>query len=210
MSSSAKITTPVAGTNNNHVPIYNGGTDTWDLANPVPDFYVSGQVLDSGLTGFNNNTIPTEGRLTIYPVRLGRRLSFDRLYSYITVAGSAGAVVRFVAYAHTNGAPGALLAEASGVVATGTGAIFGTVSFTAGPGVMWVGAAVQGAASTRPTMSTGSAIANLAGLCYPTTQINQFVNLGFYTDIAAGAAPGTWSATTVNGSDVPKVWARMV
>lgn len=212
MSASARMTTP-GSSDDSKVHVYNATTDQWDLGRTCPDFYKSGYVLTSGTLHTNTQAgTLAEGRLHVFPMQLGRRMSFDRLYVFATVGGSTGAVVRMVAYAHTNGMPGALLADTGQIAATGTGALgeSAAVSFSAGPGVVWLGTVVQGAAVTRPQLLVGIDQGINLPLPIEVASINQYGASGYYADIGTGSPPSSWSSSPSPIGQMAVVWARMV
>ena len=72
----------------------------------------------------------------------------------VTVAGSAGALLRLCAYDAVRYWPTNLLADAGTVDATTTGTKTASCSFVTPPGWMWVGASCHGAPATQPTVSS--------------------------------------------------------
>lgn len=100
--------------------------------------------------------IPAEGELRYSPVWLDTG-TLDRIGARITVAGSAGAVVRLGIFAHdtTTGAPNTLLLDAGTIDGTSATDQEITINYTISTaGIYWLAAVVQGGASTRPTMTT--------------------------------------------------------
>lgn len=153
-----------------------------------------------------SNTL-TNSQLRLSPFVVPKSLSITKIGAEFTVAGDAASVFRIGIYADdNNGVPTGAAALDAGSISTGTGnagtvATGGTpgvyeitVSKTLTAGLYWVGGAVQGAATTQPTMrvvSPGTMNAPVPLTAIPGT--NSAV-IGW--QMAASGALPTWSGTS--------------
>jgi hypothetical protein len=156
--------------------------------------------VDFGVYGGN-------GVLVLSPLFLPAGRGIDRLALELTAAGSAGSVVRLVAYNYNpnTGRPGTLLVD--GGTIDGTSATSQSVSFTAvypTTSVILVGAVSQGSAGTQPD-SISSASHGFTG---GPTLIGNFHYGAWYVSGITGAAP---ASVTIEGSygTSPRVQARL-
>lgn len=111
-------------------------------------------------TASTSSAIPAADTLELLPFYVPAGAMLDRLGVDVTIAGTAGAVVRLGVYTDDgNGRPDALLLDAGTVAATAVGQPL--IDLSAAPfafpaaGLFWIGGAVQGGAGTRPTVRRG-------------------------------------------------------
>lgn len=110
--------------------------------------------------GFGSATAKTADLLYLWPMVLTRSITFDKISTYVTVAGSAGTVIRMGIYnSSANGMPTTLVAGSevtqNGTVVN-TATIAGeTISVALGRGRYYLGLVAQGT-GTMPTTATGS------------------------------------------------------
>lgn len=151
------------------------------------------------------------GTLRLAPWLVERAITIDRLGAEITTIGEAGSKLRLGIYADDgSGYPGALLLDAGQIAAdSSTVPQELTCSLTLQPGLYWLGAAVQSAAATQPTVRT---VAN--GWTPPipvgTTSIpgaNVFY-LAYQQTSVTGALPATFSSTVSVGGTLPRLLIR--
>lgn len=149
------------------------------------------------------------GTLRVSRIELDKAVTVDRLAVDITVAGEAGSLVRLGIYADNAGVPGALVLDAGTVAGDGTPGIKeAVVSQALAAGVYWMGAAVQAAPTTQPTLRI------CAGLV-PTTQSGTLSTLsqtwgGYSQTGVSGALPANFSAAPSLAVTVPRVALRIV
>lgn len=200
MSSAAKITTPGAS-DDGKVPQYNAGTDTWDLGPaPLPAFGVAaGYYYTVGGSG-DATVALTLNRLLFAPFRVGRTSSFDRIAVEVTVAGSAGALIRLGVYNSAAGLPSTVAFDAGTVASDSTGTKEITISQTLAPGAYWLAAVAQTAVCTiRTRIGTDTVI--------PLTAPAAQNAVAVYIDSVSGALP-TFSGTATAFTHAPKVYLR--
>ena len=114
--------------------------------------YKPGKYLMPGCFGIPT-AVPPEGTMTMAPIYVAKATTFDRIQCNVSVAGSAGAVVRLGIYgSDADGMPYGLVLDAGTVAATSTGVREATISQYLPLGKWWLAAVVQGAATTRPTL----------------------------------------------------------
>lgn len=161
-----------------------------------PDFtpgYVSGQyylcnspaAVGTASNVLVNNTV----RVTRWIVT--ETVVLSKLWFGFTIVGESGSTFRPGIWADDgHGKPGSLIVDAGAVSTTGTvGAIEATVSVTLTPGVYWVGGAVQGAATTQPTLQVVNSVSV------------QFAPMQLGTSLPASSSSYIgWSQASVTGA----------
>jgi hypothetical protein len=128
--------------------------------------YISGNYYWANSNhNFATSAILGNGTVRVTPCVITDTITITRLFAEFTVAGEANSVYRIGIWNHdpATGKAGALVLDA-GTISTGSGnagnvATGGTpgvyeitVSQALSPGTYWIGGAVQGAATTQPTM----------------------------------------------------------
>jgi hypothetical protein len=158
--------------------------------------------------GTTTTTSPPNQSLRVTPLYVPRALTLDRIGLDVTTAGQAGAVIRLGIYADDGGYPGALVLDAGTIAGDAVATPEITIAQALAIGVYWLGACVQNAATTQPTVralaggqlvfpaSTGTAAANTSGA-------------GFQQTNVAGALPATFTATPSGGITCPRVVVRV-
>jgi hypothetical protein len=150
------------------------------------------------------------GTLRLGPWVLERTLTIDRIGGEITVAGEAGSVLRFGIYADNGNAyPGALLLDGGTIDGTSATTQVATVSLTLAPGLYWIGAAVQAAVTTQPTVRTASnpTVSFAVGLGTPLPGAATS-GLGFSQASVTGALPSTFTTTVTSTGTVVRTIVR--
>jgi hypothetical protein len=107
--------------------------------------------------------IRPEATLEVIPSPIARDCILDRIAINVTIVGTAGAVIRLGIWEDdgSGGYPGKLILDAGTVVGdSGTGVKAITISQPVQAGLIWVGAAIQGAAGTRPQTGIYSTVFN--------------------------------------------------
>jgi hypothetical protein len=174
-------------------------------------FYSAGSYVYPMQSDPNGGAIaPPESRLALQLIYLSARRPIDRLAVFCTSGGSAGATVRMGVYGCLpTGRPDLStgpLCEVGGVVATGTGALAGVVSWTPPyVGWFWIGVVVQGGASTRPTLvrcGTGVAVVPLA------QGISQFIATAYFLGSITGALPNSGTLSETASGNLVQTMAR--
>lgn len=148
---------------------------------------------------------PGEGLFWAAPLPIYATGTLDRIGCEITAPGSTGAVIRLGIYRlATNGVDLSLVLDAGtvdGTQAAGTYSI--TINQAVTPGIYVIGLAVQGGATTRPTLRYGQSPAT--HLINRTTAIGSAASHGL-SFTAAGALPAT--ATVSSITSAPAVYVR--
>lgn len=110
-------------------------------------FFPVGSQWVNTISGLTNN----QG--TLYPWRNTQSMSIARLGCEVTTAGEAGSLVRLGIFKDNgSGRPGALTVDGGTVSSATTGVKEVTVSASLDPGVYWLAAVCQSAATTRPVL----------------------------------------------------------
>lgn len=148
------------------------------------------------------------GNLRVAPLLVTQDRVLTGIAGDISVVGSAGALLRLGVYADTGGAyPGQLVVDAGTISGTSATiqAITGLQAVLAA-GLYWVGAVVQGAPTTQPTVRT---ISNWTPPCLlggtsslPTAGGTQ---IGYSMSGVTGALPASFSGTVSVASTVPRL-----
>jgi hypothetical protein len=172
-------------------------------------------------SGSSTSISMTNNRLNLSPFVVTKTLSITRIGTEFTVAGEANSVFRPAVYADDgNGQPtGAALID-PGTISTGTGnagtvSTGGTpgcyeitVSYTFQPGVYWIGGAVQGAATTQPTMRIIASASIIAPIAVSSSiPAANFPVMGYRFDGVSGALP-TLSGTPTGTDRCAKLFFK--
>ena len=122
----------------------------------APRAYTSGQYFFCNSQGTTSTGNTTNNTVRVSPWLVTEAITISRLFAEFTVAGEASSEFRFGIWNDDGaGKPGTLLLDAGTASTAGSpGAFEVTVSQAVGPGIYWVGGAVQNASSTQPTMRT--------------------------------------------------------
>ena len=169
-------------------------------------------IWTTGLGGNPSNIIQAESDLvmTLYPVDVAHTL--DRIGLHLSVSGSAGAVIRMGIYRMgANGVDAALVLDAGtidGTQAAGDYAI--TISQAVTPGMYLLGAAIQGAATTRPSIESSTSATGRANLLSGTNQGYQRNNpVGLRQTGVSGALSGWASVSPIRYGTAPVIHVRV-
>lgn len=163
---------------------------------------------DQYVTPYGGSTTgsPADGQLQCTPLWVPEGGQFTRVGFDVTVAGTAGAVVRTGIYESTvNGRPGDLLTDFGALDATTIGVKL--LDMTAAPfvfpapGLYWLAAAVQGAAVTRPTVRVGNGIV-WPNPFYNASNTQQSSVVAFVQNSVAGAFPSPFVMLTTSNTAI--------
>lgn len=198
---SAASDVDTAGAGLGHQLVYSTATSKYESQSLDTGFVVAGGYL---VTAYANGTVTndnsTEGQLTVTPVVVSRRQTFDRIGFYVRAAGSAGSVFRLGIYSGDGaGEPVTLVLDAGTVLADTFGLKEITISQTLSAGRYWLAVVLQGGASTKPGISRmGAGLTAAPILGDPLTSISPSVPLGHLTvgGAVAGALPNPWPASS--------------
>lgn len=146
----------------------------------------------------------TANLLILSPMVLTRSITFDRISTYVTVAGSAGTVIRMGIYnSDVNGMPTTLVAGSevtqNGTVVN-TATIAGeTINVTLGRGRYYLGLVAQGT-GTMPTTHTGATSLFSVNSGTPTSFLTLMSSRSsaFTVSSVAAALPADLSSSTFN------------
>jgi hypothetical protein len=156
---------------------------------PVGSSVAAGAMYLSTGSTTKGTATRSNGNVYLTPLYLPRACMLDRIGVEITSPGSSGAVVRLGVWAADpiSGLPTTLLLDAGTLDGTLTGFLELTINLNVGPGLIWVGAAGQGAPATGPTLRlhTGALLVNLPGPV--ATAVMQGTVLGYVTSGVTGA-----------------------
>ena len=152
------------------------------------------------------------GTLRLAPFVVDRPLKIDRIGAEITTAGEAGSTVRLGIYADNgNRYPGSLLVDAGTIDAATVGGQTLTITpLTLPPGVYWIGAVVQGAPTTQPTLrvATNSWTPPFPLDMGQSAPSNGAVAIGYSMTGVSAALPGSFSSTLTTQTTIPRLWVR--
>lgn len=141
----------------------------------------------SGQSGTNN-------QITFATFFVDATTAFDQIGCNVAATGNAGAVIRLGIYnADATGIPSTLVLDAGTVVGdSGTGLKTITISQTLAPGLYFLAAGVQSAATTAPTIWTNSTGQTVVQYPLPAA-VSNFGNFisGYYQTGVSGALPST-------------------
>jgi hypothetical protein len=134
----------------------------------APAVYTSGQYFFCNSQNNSATGQTTNNSVRVSPWFVTETVTVSSLFCDYTVAGNASSVFRFGIWNDSSGKPGTLVLDDDYTVAVdGTPAVTEIVlspTLTLAPGLYWVGGAVQGAATTQPTMRTVNANAILGAI----------------------------------------------
>lgn len=175
-----------------------GGTDNGMPGIPqFPGFYYT----QFSATGDGSN-VAALNRLYMTPFYVPEETTYDLVGIVVTVAGSAGAVLRIGAYAvGANGAPDALLDEYGTVDTTSTGAKTVAISKTYQKGWIYLGGVAQ--------VATCTVRARPSSYLIPETSVGSNANQSFNLSGVSGALPSSFGAPGMINESV-KVQLRPV
>jgi hypothetical protein len=174
-------------------------------------FNPSRTISDSPTTRVN-----PAGTLELSPLVLGQTISFDRIGTYVTAAGSTDTVIRLGIYnANTDGSPSTLV---SGSEVTQDGEVVNTatpggevISVTLGPGRYYLGGVNQGTGTMPTTYSGGASYYSVPLESTSFTELVATTTVAIAVTGITGALPADLSSSTlrVRGS-VVSLAVRMV
>ena len=155
----------------------------------APRAYTSGQYFFCNSQGTTSTGNTTNNTVRVSPWLGTEAITISRLFAEFTAAGEASSEFRFGIWNDDGtGKPGTLLLDAGTASTAGSpGAFEVTVSQSLGPGIYWVGGAVQNASSTQPTMRTVN-----------TSTLPTALPLG--SSLPSNAAVGTFIEGSVTGA----------
>lgn len=157
----------------------------------------------STANNLGNNT------LRLVPWRIYNNVTLNRIGAEITAAGEAASTLRLGIYAdNTAGYPGALLLDAGTIAADSATTQEITINLTLSAGLYWIGGAVQGAATTPPTVRCGSgwfAPIDVADASMPSSGAGR---IGYSHPTVTGALPATFTSTVSAIGVAPRVFVR--
>lgn len=176
-----------------------GALSPWHASMVAGEYYAP--------AGTIGTSISAEGAELTSVIIPTRSCTIDQIAVYMTVAGSAGAVVRLGirSLSLSTAMPGAVLADGGAVDATGAaGALTATVSVPVVAGVPIVlSATIQGGASTRPTLVRLSGKQSFHGVTAPSAATSPNVFASGVTGSLSDSP--TWTRGDVA---VPRIWVR--
>jgi hypothetical protein len=156
----------------------------------------------------------TNQRLVLAPWVVRRPITLDRLAAEVTVVGEAGSKVRLGIYAD-NGTqfPSALVVDAGQINGDSATLQELTIDTALQPGLYWIGAVAQSAATTPPTIRTCGAAFQPAGpigvSAVLAAMTSGLLNAGYYVTPVAGALAATISsAVPTAATNLPRLIAR--
>lgn len=186
-----------------------GGLRAGELTMPVLKSATGKYVALSGPVNATNGALGNN-TLRLVPHYVATPMCIDRIGCEVTVVGQAGCVVRLGIYDDAGGLPGNPIIDATvpgDAVATPEAVVFTVLA----PGWYWVGGAIQGAATTQPTLrSTGSqATPGMPILADNAATAVQSSPIAHSKGGVTGALPAF--GTTLSGtSAAPRVFVRLV
>lgn len=175
---------------------------------PVPPLRSGGiyYYASSGGGSATSNTLGN-GSLRVAPTLIPAATRLSALAAEVSTVGEAGSKVRLCLYADNgNSYPGALLADAGQIAGDSATSQELPINVTLAPGVYWLGAAVQSAPTTQPTVrvitSWTSPILTFAGATLPAAGAAAF---GYQATGITGAFPATFPASATPSANVPRM-----
>lgn len=149
--------------------------------------------------GLGNNS------LRLAPIKLARACTIEAIGLEITVVGDVGSTVRLGIY-RDNGSfyPGALVLDAGNILGDSATLQEITTNLKLAPGVYWIGAVVQNAPVTQPTIRiTQNAMHSPPGPL-GSTLTAATVNGVMQTGVSAGL-PASFSTTITSAVSIPRM-----
>lgn len=171
----------------------------WVIVTGDDPLSLSGHRLISGYYFVPDGPRGTSGMIAnqewAVPVRIGKAGTLDRMGVDITIAGTAGTVIRLGIRASTaDGRPGTLLLDAGTVAGDAVATPELTISqYIPQPGVYWLSATPQVTGGTLPTIR--GVVSNEAPVGSPTLAgaLGASVTAGYSATGVTGALPGTYT-----------------
>lgn len=160
------------------------------------------------VSGAGNTYGHPENILALSPYVVSGVETYDRITAQVTVAGSAGALVRPAVYRvdETTGLPTDLILDPGTIDGTVVAVAQLTINQTLQPGTYAIGYVIQGGAATRPTMQVTIPIVGLISTIAPPVGIP--LNAVWSVTIAAGPLPNTLVGVSSSGIYAPMVSLR--
>lgn len=148
--------------------------------------------------------------LRVAPWVVTRTIAIDRIGADIATVGEAGSKLRIGIFADTgNCYPGAVLLDAGQIAGDSATTQDLTVSLTLGPGLYWIGGAVQSAATTQPTVRVTSNWQPLVPISVGSSAPTAGTTMVGYSQSSVTGALGTFSGTVANISAAPRIHVRL-
>jgi hypothetical protein len=152
------------------------------------------------------------GRFSPFPVPAA--ITLTRIGAEVTVVGESGSKLRLGIYGDNgNGYPGELVIDAGTINGDSATVQEITISQPLQPGLYWIGAAVQAAPTTQPTVRTLAVIDQVTPIALTggtTPTANHPSNVGFVGFSMTGALPSTWPTASPNVSaQVARVFVKV-
>jgi hypothetical protein len=172
-------------------------------------YFVSGRYYAAG----NNGNVGTSAalgndNLRVSPIYFRNSVTIDRIGLEVTVAGSAGALVRLGIYeSNESGYPAARILDAGTIDGTVVAAHEITISQSLPPGVYWLGAVIQGSPATQPTIRVTTASSFSVGATSLTASLQAPV--GYATASVAGGLPADFASASNAIAIAPRVAVRI-
>lgn len=167
-------------------------------------YYPCSQHAQSTSNTLGNNS------LRLVPWLVVESVTIVRIGGDVSAAGQAGSTLRIGIYNDTgSGYPGTLLLEA-GTISTASATVQElTINQSLSPGIYWIGGAVQGAATTQPTVRVTSnwnpPIPLRADDALPSAASTV---VGFSQSSVTGALPSTFTATPNSVGNAPRLFVK--
>lgn len=159
-----------------------------------------------GLPGTSN--IFGNGQFRVHPFTAREQITIDRIGAEVTVAGSAGAVLRLGIYNDNgNGYPNKLVLDAGTIDATIVGPQEITINTVLPAGLYWIGAAVQGNPTTVPTLRSNGVGSQLVGATSLSAAVSS-ATVG-YSNAFTGELGAVFAAGSNAGGASPRVVIRI-
>lgn len=149
------------------------------------------------------------GTLRVAPMWVPNAVTLTRIGIGVTVAGDATAKVRLGVYGDDGaGRPGALLVDAGQVDASAVGDPEAVISLAVGSGWYWIGGAVQGVATTQPTVRAVSSNHSSMPLSIPSgLPAGGLLPVGYAVAGVTGALPSSFGAVGLSGAS-PRIFIK--
>lgn len=167
--------------------------------------------LCNGQASPGTSAVLGNGILRLCPWQVPNAVTLTKIGAEVTAVGQAASTVRLGIYADNGyGQPASLILDAGTIAGDAVGVQELTISQPLAPGLYWVGAAIQGAGTTQPTV-------RVPGTGYtPTINVAQNAIPGSaaswigYQQVAGvpGALPATLSALSVVGT-APRIFVKV-
>lgn len=152
----------------------------------------TGQTLYYASIGATSTLAPSNNQVRACPLFISKACTIDRIGVEVTIIGQVGSVVRLGIYSDDgNGYPAALLGDYGTVAGDAVASPEIAISQAMTPGLWWLAACAQNAATTQPTLrSISGVIPPLSlGATSAATSAGAWTNAG-----VAGALPANFVA----------------